>query len=84
MVGWIEGGAGFFLLAFCLAAPSSYRVDRGRHLASSPFGGVHMFATLSRLGSNKALALFADWTDRIAAGGLSPSRSGRRASSAIS
>ena len=29
-----------FFLAFCLAAPSSYRVDRGRHLASSTFGGV--------------------------------------------
>ena len=39
MVGWIEGGAGFFFLAFCLAAPSSYRVDRGRHLASSTFVG---------------------------------------------
>jgi len=41
MVCWIEGGAGFFLFGFyCLAAPSSYRVDRGRHLASSTFGGV--------------------------------------------
>ena len=30
----------YFFLAFCLAAPSSYRVDRGRHLASSTFGGV--------------------------------------------
>ena len=29
-----------FLLAFFLAAPSSYRVDRGRHLASSTFAGV--------------------------------------------
>ena len=29
-----------FFLAFCLAARSSYRVDRGRHLASSTFGGV--------------------------------------------
>ena len=27
MVCWIEGGAGFFLFMFCLAAPSSYRVD---------------------------------------------------------
>ena len=27
-------------LAFCLAAPSSYRVDRGRHLAWSTFDGV--------------------------------------------
>ena len=25
---------------FCLAAPSSYRVDRGRHLSSSTFAGV--------------------------------------------
>ena len=30
----------FFFLAFCLAAPSSYRVDRVRHLAASTFGGV--------------------------------------------
>ena len=34
---------------------------------------TNMFATLSRLGSNKALALFADWTP---ASCLSPSRSG--------
>ena len=31
---------------------------------------TNMFATLSRLGPDKALALFADWTDRIAAGEL--------------
>ena len=31
---------------------------------------TNMFRTLSRLGPNKALALFADWTDRIAAGEL--------------
>ena len=30
----------FFFLAFFLAAPSSYRVDRGRHLAASTFAGV--------------------------------------------
>ena len=39
MVGWIEGGAGFFLFSVLLAAPLSYRVDRGRHLASSTFVG---------------------------------------------
>jgi len=41
--GWCVGSRAapaFFFLAFGLAAPSSYRVDRGRHLASSPFGGV--------------------------------------------
>jgi hypothetical protein len=31
---------------------------------------TNMFATLSRLGPDKALSLFADWTDRIAAGEL--------------
>ena len=31
---------------------------------------TNMFRTLSRLGPDKALALFADWTDRIAAGEL--------------
>ena len=34
-----RGRRRLFLLAFCLAAPSSYRVDRGRHLASSTFVG---------------------------------------------
>ena len=29
----------FSFLVFCLAAPSSYRVDRGRHLALSTFAG---------------------------------------------
>ena len=29
----------FFVLVFCLAAPSSHRVDRGRHLALSTFAG---------------------------------------------
>jgi len=50
---------------------------------------TNMAVTLGRLGPKKALALFADWTDRIAAGELpsskpQPSRSGRRASSATS
>ena len=60
MVGWIEGGAGFFLLVFCLAAPSSYRVDRGRHLASSTFAGVaqcRVSLPIFRL----ALAVFIPW-----------------------
>ena len=30
----------FSFWRYCLAAPSSYRVDRGRHLASSTFGGA--------------------------------------------
>ena len=40
MVCWIEGGAGFFLFSVLLGGASSYRVDRGRHLASSTFAGV--------------------------------------------
>jgi hypothetical protein len=47
MVCWIEVGAVIFLLAFCLAAPSSYRVDRGRHLASSTFGGDTLYPLLA-------------------------------------
>ena len=39
MVCSIEGGAGFFFLAFCLAAPSRYRVDRGRHWRRRPSAG---------------------------------------------
>src|SRR5277367_695351 len=41
----------FSFWLYCLAAPSSYRVDRGRHLASSTFGGVTaltMIAVVSR------------------------------------
>ena len=37
----------FSFLVFCLAAPSSYRVDRGRHLASSTFAGVAQCRALS-------------------------------------
>jgi hypothetical protein len=39
----------FSFLAFCLAAPSSYRVDRGRHLASSTFAGLTALIMLSAL-----------------------------------
>ena len=49
-----------FLLAFCLAAPLSYRVDRGRHLASSTFVGwlnVELSLPIFRL----ALAVFIPW-----------------------
>ena len=61
MVGWIEGGAGYFsFLVFCLAAPSSYRVDRGRHLASSTFGGV-LNGELSLPIFRLALAVFIPW-----------------------
>ena len=50
-----------FLLAFCLAAPSSYRVDRDRHLASSTFAGVlSMSSSLSRF-FRLALAVFIPW-----------------------
>ena len=34
---------------FCLAAPLSYRVDRGRHLAASTFGGVAALIMLAAL-----------------------------------
>src|ERR1700684_1595257 len=37
----------FSFLRFGAAAPSSYRVDRGRHLASSTFGGVGQCRALS-------------------------------------
>ena len=50
----------FFFLAFGLAAPSSYRVDRGRHLASSTFAGglnVELSLPIFRL----ALAVFIPW-----------------------
>ena len=60
MVCWIEGGAGFFFLVFCLAPPSSYRVDRGRHLASSTFAGV-LNVELSLPIFRLALAVFIPW-----------------------
>ena len=44
-----------FLLVFCLAAPSSYRVDRGRHLAASL--NVELSLPIFRL----ALAVFIPW-----------------------
>ena len=49
-----------FLLAFCLAAPSSYRVDRGRHLALSAFAGV-LNVELSLPIFRLALAVFIPW-----------------------
>jgi hypothetical protein len=46
---------------------------------------TNMVTTIGRLDTQRALQLFGDWTDRIAAGGChSPSRRGRRASSATS
>ena len=56
MVGWIAGGAGFFLV-FCRAAPSSYRVDRGRHLAASTFAGVARSPSLSPTRAREALMM---------------------------
>ena len=49
MVCWIEGAApAFSFWRYCLAAPrSSYRVDRGRHLALSAFAGVAQCRALS-------------------------------------
>ena len=37
----------FSFWCYCLAAPSSYRVDRGRHLALSAFAGVSQCRALS-------------------------------------
>jgi hypothetical protein len=52
-----------FFLAFFLAAPSSYRVDRGRHLASSTFvGHRHVLALGFQAG---AVVDFIHW--RVAA-----------------
>ena len=51
----------FFFLVFCLAAPSSYRVDRGRHLASSTFAGVGLNVELSLPIFRLALAVFIPW-----------------------
>ena len=39
----------FSFLRFGAAAPSSYRADRGRHLASSSFGGVAQLTCLAAL-----------------------------------
>ena len=50
----------FLFLVFCLAPPSSYRVDRGRHLALSTFAGglnVELSLPIFRL----ALAVFIPW-----------------------
>ena len=71
MVCWIEGGADFFLLVFCLAAPSSYRVDRGRHLASSTFAGVSQCRALS--------PVFSGWRSRSLSLGEGPTGFDRRA-----
>ena len=42
-----------------------------RRLQSGQAGG-QMIGTLSQLGAKRALAMFADWTDRIAAGAVPP------------
>ncbi|HXL33878.1 MAG TPA: hypothetical protein VN953_03095 [Gemmatimonadales bacterium] len=42
-----------------------------RRLQSGQAGGA-MLATVNQLGRNRALAMFADWTDRIAAGEVPP------------
>ena len=47
----------FFFLVFCLAAPSSHRVDRGRHLASSTFAGGSMSSSLSRFSGWRSRSL---------------------------
>ena len=58
LVCWIAGGAGFFL--FSVVGPSSYRVDRGRHLASSTFAGVlnvELSLPIFRLPRSRSLSL---------------------------
>ena len=45
---------------FCLAAPSSHRVDRGRHLALSSFAGVlnvELSLPIFRLPRSRSLSL---------------------------
>ena len=59
MVCWIAGGAGFFLFSV-VGGPSSYRVDRGRHLASSTFAGVlnvELSLPIFRLPRSRSLSL---------------------------
>ena len=61
----------FFFLVFCLAAPSSYRVDRGRHLAASTFGGwinVELSLPIFRL----PLAVFIPWRGAAGFAGWHP------------
>ena len=60
----------FFVLVFCLAAPSSYRVDRGRHLASSTFAGVlnvELSLPIFRLPRSRSLSLGEGLTDSTGA-----------------
>jgi hypothetical protein len=47
-------------------------VDAWERRLRSGQRGVQMTAALNRLGKERALALFADWTDRIAAGEVPP------------
>ena len=67
-----RGRRRLFFLAFCLAAPSSYRVDRGRHLGCRPSLGGSMSSSLSR---------FSGWSGFIpwrGAAGLTGARDGTR------
>ena len=55
---------------FCLAAPSSYRVDRGRHLALSTFAGglnVELSLPIFRLPHSRSLSLGEGLTDSTGA-----------------
>ena len=65
----------FSFLVFCLAPPSSYRVDRGRHLALSTFAGGSMSSSLSRFSGwrSQSLSLGEGLTD------LTGARDGTRA-----
>jgi len=53
-----------------LARPSSAAAWERR--LQSGQAGAQMIGTLSQLGAQRALAMFADWTDRIAAGEVPP------------
>ena len=60
----------FFFLVFCLAAPSSHRVDRGRHLALSTFAGVlnvELSLPIFRLPRSRSLSLGEGLTDSTGA-----------------
>ena len=66
--------------------PAENSVEAWRRRLQAGQASSNMAVTLGRLGPKKALALFADWTDRIAAGELpfAKPQFGRRAWSATS
>jgi len=64
------GSKGTREIPMSLARPSSAAAWERR--LQSGQAGAQMIGTLSQLGAQRALAMFADWTDRIAAGEVPP------------